>query len=82
MLTDDPISLLRKEIEQSAPAPNDRSADCPWCESTRRLDGNYCRKCGRRLKEIDAIPEEYRPHHDEAARFAEMNFLRRTEDRT
>lgn len=64
-----------KETGQSVPDPNDRSADCPWCESTRRMNGNYCRKCGRRLKEIDAIPEEYRPRHDEAARFAERRMV-------
>ena len=69
-------------VKQPAPKPNDKSADCPWCECTRKRGGNYCRKCGRRLKELADIPAEYQPTHDEADRFSRMNFLRRTAGRT
>lgn len=64
---------------EKMPLPDDRSADCPKCESTRALDGNYCSGCGRRLKELDAIPLKYRPTFDEADRFARISFLRRTD---
>lgn len=52
---------MNNKEKQSTFTAESRNADCPYCESSRKAGGNYCRRCGQILKDIRLIPPEYQP---------------------